>query len=211
MSPRKVTKRPHAAAVVGPDGLTADRPANVDGMTLGARLRAARARHRLTLRTVAERSGLSRGFISQVELGQVSPSFASLSKIADALGEHLVELFQPPTSRTEGVVRASERVRMALPEGGYIDEILTPSLAGRLLVLRSTILPGSDSGPAYHHDADEECVVVLEGRLEVTVEHQVHLLAPGDALTFRSLRPHSWRNAGDDVVVALWVITPPKY
>ena len=89
MSPRKVTKRPHAAADVGPDRHTTDRPANVDGMTLGARLRAARARRRLTLRTVAERSGLSRGFISQVELGQVSPSFASLSKIADALGEHL--------------------------------------------------------------------------------------------------------------------------
>jgi transcriptional regulator with XRE-family HTH domain len=211
MSPRKVTKRPHAAAIAGGGGHPADHPANLDGMTLGARLRAARARHRLTLRTVAERSGLSRGFISQVELGQVSPSFASLSRIADALGERLVELFQPPTSRTEGVVRASERVRMTLPEGGYLDEILTPSLEGRLLVLRSTILPGSDSGPAYHHDADEECVVVLEGRLDVTVEDQVHQLAPGDALTFRSLRPHSWRNAGDQVVVALWVITPPRY
>ena len=69
MSPRKVTKRPHATAVVGTDGRPADNRANVDGMTLGARLRAARARHRLTLRTVAERSGLSRGFISQVELG----------------------------------------------------------------------------------------------------------------------------------------------
>lgn len=211
MSTARTTKRPHAAAIIDLDGQTTDRPANVDGMTLGARLRAARTRHRLTLRTVAERSGLSRGFISQVELGQVSPSFASLSKMADALGESLVELFQPPTSRTEGVVRANERVRMSLPEGGYLDEILTPSLEGKLLVLRSTILPGSESGPAYRHDADEECVIVLEGRLAVTVEDQVHELATGDALTFKSLRPHSWRNMGDTVVVALWVITPPKY
>lgn len=211
MSPRKVTKRPHASALVGTDGRPADSRANVDGMTLGARLRAVRARHRLTLRTVAERSGLSRGFISQVELGQVSPSFASLSKIADALGESLVELFQPPTSRTEGVVRANERVEMTLPASGYLDEILTPSLRGRLLILRSTILAGSDSGPAYHHDADEECVVVLEGRLEVTVDGHAHDLAPGDALTFKSLRPHSWRNTGDEVVVAIWVITPPRY
>ena len=143
------------------DGQPLERHANVDGSTLGARLRAARQRKHLTLRTVADRSGLSRGFINQVELGQVSPSFASLSKIADALGESLVELFQPPTSRREGLVRASERVRMTLPEGGYLDEILTPSLEGKLLVLRSTILPGADSGPAYHHDADEECAAIV--------------------------------------------------
>jgi transcriptional regulator with XRE-family HTH domain len=193
------------------DGQPLERHANVDGLTLGARLRAARQRKHLTLRTVADRSGLSRGFINQVELGQVSPSFASLSKIADALGESLVELFQPPTSRREGLVRASERVRMTLPEGGYLDEILTPSLEGKLLVLRSTILPGADSGPAYHHDADEECVILLEGRLRVTVEHLVYELEPGDALTYRSLRPHAWHNTGDEVAVALWVITPPKY
>jgi len=191
MSSKKPPERPHAAAVLGADGVATERPANVDGLTLGARLRSGRQRQGLTLRTVADRSGLSRGFINQVELGQVSPSFASLSKIADALGASLVELFQPPTSRREGVVRANERVRITLPEGGYLDEILTPSLDGKLLVLRSTILPGSDSGPAYHHDADEECVVLLEGRLQITVEDQVHDLAPGDALTFRSLRPHA--------------------
>jgi transcriptional regulator with XRE-family HTH domain len=203
--------RPHAAVVVSKDGRALGRAAGVDGPTLGARLRAARARHRLTLRTVAERSGLSRGFLSQVELGQVSPSFTSLTKIVDALGESLVELFQPPTTRTEGVVRANERVEMTLPASGYLDEILTPSLQGRLLVLRSTILAGSDSGPAYHHDADEECVVILEGRLEVTVEGKVHDLGSGDALTFKSLRPHSWRNTGDEIAVAIWVITPPRY
>lgn len=100
---------------------------------------------------------------------------------------------------------------MTLPEGGYLDEILTPSLEGKLLVLRSTILPGSDSGPAYHHAAEEECVILLEGRLQVTVEDEVHELAPGDALTYRSRRPHAWRNTGDQVAVAIWVITPPKY
>lgn len=209
-SSRKAPRRPHVTSVPEADP-PPDRPAGPDGATLGARLRQARTRRRLSLRTVAERSGLSRGFLSQVELGQVSPSFASLSRLAEALGETLVELFQPPTTRTEGVVRASERVRMPLPESGFFDEILTPSLAGRLLVLRSTILPGAESGPAYHHDAEEECVVVLEGRLEVRVDDQVHRLEPGDALTFKSLRPHAWRNAGDETVVAIWSITPPRY
>jgi uncharacterized cupin superfamily protein len=78
-------------------------------------------------------------------------------------------------------------------------------------VLRSTIQPGADSGQAYHHDAEEECVTVIEGRLQVTVDDVTYDVGPGDALTFKSLRPHAWRNAGDEVVVALWVITPPRY
>lgn len=212
MATRKAPRRPHLSSVPEAAAPSLDRPAGPDGLTLGARLRAARTRRRLTLRTVAARSGLSRGFLSQVELGQVSPSFASLSRIAEALGETLVELFQPPTSRTEGVVRAAERVPMLMAESsGFLDEILTPSLAGRLLVLRSTIMPGADSGPAYHHDAEEECVLVLEGTLEVRVDDEVHRLDPGDALTFKSLRPHAWHNVGDTVVVAIWAITPPRY
>ncbi|MEI7745389.1 MAG: XRE family transcriptional regulator [Chloroflexota bacterium] len=211
MSPRTSLKRPHVASVPDADGRPIGATETLDGLTLGARLRATRNRHHLSLRDVADRSGLSRAFINQVELGRVSPSFASLSRIAEALGESLVELFQPPSTRTEGVVRASDSVRMELPDGGYVDEILTPSLAGRLLILRSTIQPGVDSGPAYRHDAEEECVTVLEGRLEVTVDEDRHDLGPGDALTFKSLRPHAWRNAGDVVVVALWAITPPRY
>lgn len=211
MSTRLPQERPHDAAAADVVGHPIARPATIDAHTLGERLRAARTRHRFTLRQAAERSGLSRAFISQVELGRVSPSVASLSRIAEALGESLVELFQPPTDRTEGLVRAGERVQMTLPEGGNLDEILTPSLSGKLLVLRSTIMPGAASGPAYHHGAEEECVVVLEGRLEVGVEDTSYELAPGDALTFRSLRPHSWRNVGDENVVAIWVITPPKY
>ncbi len=204
-------KRPHVAAVPAADGRPAPGADAIDGLTLGARLRGARDRSRLTLREVADRSGLSRAFLNQVELGRVSPSFASLSRIAEALGVSLVELFQPPSTRTEGLVRASDSVKVELPDGGYVDEVLTPSLAGRLLLLRSTIQPGADSGPAYHHDAEEECVTVLSGRLTVTVDEDVHEMGPGDALTFKSLRPHAWRNAGDEVVVALWAITPPRY
>lgn len=183
----------------------------IDAATLGERLRAARLGHGLTLRQAAERADLSRAFLSQVERGEVSPSVASLTKIAEALTINLAELFLPPVQRTEGLVRATERVRMTLRPGEHWDEVLSPSLAGKLLVLQSTIRPGAGSGAAYHHPADEECVLVQQGRLEIQVDDQVHVLTAGDALTYSSRRPHSWRNVGDEDAVALWIITPPNY
>lgn len=190
---------------------SASRQPPIDAATLGERLRAARIGHGLTLRDAADRSGLSRAFLSQVERGEVSPSVASLTKIAEALEIHLAELFLPAEQRTEGLVRSGEGVRMTLRPGEHWDEVLSPSLHGKLLVLRSTILPGAGSGAPYHHPADEECVLVLEGRLEVEVDGVRHDLAAGDALTYSSRRPHAWLNTTDADVVALWIITPPNY
>jgi transcriptional regulator with XRE-family HTH domain len=201
--PRRATSRRGVAAP--------RREPGVDAATLGERLRAARLGHSLTLRDAAQRSGLSRAFLSQVERGEVSPSVASLTKIAEALDIHLAELFQPAEQRTEGVVRAGEGVRMMLRPGEHWDEVLSPSLRGKLLVLRSTILPGAGSGAAYHHPADEECVIVLEGRLDVEVDGVTHQLGEGDALTFSSRRQHGWKNTTREDVVAIWVITPPNY
>ena len=183
----------------------------IDATTLGERLRAARLGHGLTLRQAADRSGLSRAFLSQVERGEVSPSVASLTKIAEALEIHLAELFLPPAQRTEGIVRAGDRVRMTLRPGEHWDEVLSPSLHGKLLVLQSTILPGAGSGAPYHHAADEECVLVIRGRLEIEVDGVRHELSAGDAMTYSSRRSHAWRNATTDDVVALWIITPPNY
>jgi transcriptional regulator with XRE-family HTH domain len=180
-------------------------------LVLGERLKAARTAHGLTLRQAAERSGLSRAFLSQVERGEASPSVASLAKIAEALDIHLAELFLPPFQRTEGLVRATERVRMTLRPGEHWDEVLSPSLNGKLLVLQSTILPGAGSGSPYHHPADEECVIVMEGQLDVEVDGRVHTLGRGDALTYSSRRPHAWHNRGHEDVVAIWIITPPNY
>ncbi len=136
---------------------------------------------------------------------------ASLTKIAEALDIQLAALFLPADQRTDGIVRSGEGVRMMLRPGEHWDEVLSPSLHGKLLILRSTILPGAGSGSAYEHAADEECVIVLQGRLDVEVDGVSHELGAGDAFTYSSRVPHAWANRTDEVVVALWVITPPNY
>lgn len=178
---------------------------------LGGRVRAVRLSKGLTLKELARRSGLSRAFLSQVERNQASPSVASVSRIAKALDVSLSGLFAP-SSDGEGLVRRDKRVRISYGANRYFDEVLSPSLSGHLLVLLSTIEPGADSGrELYAHDADEECVLVLQGSLEVVVEGETFQLGAGDALTVSSRRSHGFRNSGTEEVVAVWAITPPRF
>lgn len=185
--------------------------AGADDPRIGSVLRRLREQRGWTLRELARRSGLSAAFISEVERDLVSPSVASLSRLASALGVRIGELFDRPVPGGRLVRVADRRVIGYGEENPYWDEVLSPSLSGRLLVLRSTILPGADSGGTYAHDADEECVVLLEGELEIVVQDEVYRLTEGDALTFSSRLPHGWRNDGDRPAVALWAITPPVF
>ena len=65
-------------------------------------------------------------------------------------------------------------------------------------MILSTIEPGGGTGDEpYAHDSDEEVVIVLEGRLELWVGDEHHLLEAGDAVTYSSRLPHRNRNTGD--------------
>lgn len=182
-----------------------------DTANLGERIRGVRLSKGLSLKELAAQAGLSRAFVTQIERNQTSPSVASISRIAKALGVTLSELFAA-THNAEGLVRRGERIRISYAANKYFDEVLSPSVSGRLLVLFCTIEPGADSGrELYAHDADEECVVVLKGMLEVVVEGNVFNLGPGDALTLSSRRNHGFRNAGTEEVQAFWVMTPARF
>src|SRR4051812_17033915 len=59
---------------------------------VGARVRHARAERRLTMREVAERSGLSVRFLSQLEAGDANIAIGRLAAVATALGVGLADL-----------------------------------------------------------------------------------------------------------------------
>ena len=76
---------------------------------VGERLRTLRRFRRCTLQTVAERSGLSESFLSQVERGRSNASIGSLKRIADALGVSMADLFEPDALPGPRVLRRDER------------------------------------------------------------------------------------------------------
>lgn len=183
-----------------------------EGRELGRRIRALRDRRGLSLRAVAEAAGVSESFLSQVERGVASPSVASLRGIAEALRESVASFFADGKEAGGQVVRVADRRRLVHPKRHWEDVLLTPRASKRLQLVLSTVEPGQGSGEEpYSHDSDEECVLILEGRLEFWVGEERYVLEEGDSLLFESRLPHRNVNPGPGIAKVLWVITPPSY
>jgi len=178
---------------------------------LGGRIRQLRRTREATLREVANDAGVSESFLSQVERGVANPSMATLSRIADALSTNLSSLFVGSES-AGGLVRAGTRKRMAHPVGSVEDYLVTPQSAKTMQIIYSVVAEGEGSGSEpYAHGAEEECVIVISGQLEVGVNDDRHLLRTGDALMFDPKSPHSYHNPGPGTTTSLWVTAPPVY
>jgi transcriptional regulator with XRE-family HTH domain len=179
--------------------------------SLGTTIRERRDRRGLSLKQVASLTGLTQSFLSQVEHDRTSPSVASLRKIAEALDSSIGSFFGGGTPNGR-LVRKDARAVLVHPRRRWRDSLLTPSLSGRLQVILTEIEPLGGSGDEpYAHESDEECVVLLRGRLDFWVGDEHYRLNAGDALTFESRIPHKNRNPGPGRAQVLWVATPPSY
>ncbi len=179
--------------------------------SLGQTIRERREKRGESLKQLAEATGLTQSFLSQVENERTSPSVASLRKIAEALETSIGTFFAGGTPNGR-LVRKSARAMLVHPQFRWRDSLLTPSLSGKLQVIWTEIEPGGGSGDEpYGHDSDEECVVIVRGKLDFWVGDEHYRLNVGDALTFESRIPHKNRNPGPGRTEVLWVITPPSY
>src|SRR4051794_828991 len=92
---------------------------------LGQRVRALRAERGLSTRALAAAVGVTSGFISQIENGQVTPSLAPLFRLTAELGVSMGELFDAVPQPANGrVLRASERT-VVEPTAGVRDQVLS--------------------------------------------------------------------------------------
>jgi transcriptional regulator with XRE-family HTH domain len=190
----------------------APRQAVAGAFDVGARLRAIRHLRRATLKAVAERASLSESFLSQIERGKASPSVASLTRIAAALGVTVADLFEAHESRADPRVLRRER-RPTLGFGNSARKfLLTPRPLENLEVFTAEFVPGGSTGDEpYTHGDSEELVVVLSGRIQLQLGERLFELETGDSIDYLSSTPHRVANAGDDVAEVMWIISPPSY
>src|SRR4051794_2521929 len=187
---------------------TAD-PAPEGGV--GPRLRQLREQKAMSARQVSDLAGLTPAYLSRLENGRVSPTVATLARLVSAMGETMATLFQEPPGLQETVVRRADRHLMQ--SRGVLDSQVTPGWAKRLEILESLVEPGQGSSDRLHsHPGEEECVLVLEGELDLYLRTERHHLEVGDSATFDSRTPHRWRNpSGSQPARVLWIITPASY
>jgi transcriptional regulator with XRE-family HTH domain len=174
---------------------------------IGPRLRRARRRIGMSIGQLAEATGLTKGFISQLERDLTTASVASLVSICNALQIGVGSLFEP--SRTD-LVRRGDRPRINFGGEDVTEWLLTPNGQDRLQVIQGEIAPRGGGGKElYSLPADTEFVHVVSGRLDVVIEDDTYRLADGDSLTFSGRDPHTWSNPShDEPAVVLWVLTP---
>lgn len=174
---------------------------------IGRRLRDERRRRGISLTELADRSGMSKGFLSQVERDLAVPSVATLLRVCEVVGMPVRELF---SAHRGPLVRAAERAPIEFG-GERVEEFqLTPAGESRLLVVQSEIGPGGGSGDErYTLQTDAEFVHVLSGALHLEVGDAAYRLSAGDSLTFDACSEHRWRNPSAVWPTrVLWVMAP---
>jgi transcriptional regulator with XRE-family HTH domain len=172
---------------------------SVNGHAFGLRLRTLREGTHLSLRDLAERSGVSAPMLSQVERGETSPTLAVAERIAGGLELTLSQLLRLDESDGVSVVRASERRRAGGRNHRY--EVLTPPLPGlRAEVSLHVLGPGAATGepddPPRHEPGSRETAVVEDGLLRLVCGAVAHDLGKGDSVTFDADLPHHFENPG---------------
>lgn len=203
---------------------------------IGHHVRAYRKELGLSLRGLSERSGLSIGFLSQLERGVSSISLTTLRELGAVLGHSITDFFDesPIINRrlddagggdVISRVRPSRRVQqtseryftLIRSSGEHSAEYISGQTTYRLLSKRApdlvlepmlvSIAPGGSVGEMETH-AGEEFAYVLRGELCYAVEGVEHRLYTGDSLHLLSAIPHSLRNDTDEVTIVVSVVTP---
>jgi transcriptional regulator with XRE-family HTH domain len=174
---------------------------------IGAKVARARQERGWSLAQLAQRSGLSAGAIHKIEKSGMTPTIASLMKIAAALGKTVAFFVDEPEAPDVLVVRGDERARVYTSKQGLDLRNLAGRYGGFAIAgAEALVEPRADSGPAPMRHPGEELVIVLDGRMEFTVAGEAHEVGAGDSIHFRTVRPHSWRNPSDEPARLIWLV-----
>jgi transcriptional regulator with XRE-family HTH domain/predicted Fe-Mo cluster-binding NifX family protein len=175
---------------------------------VGQRLRALRTRRGLSLRVLADASGLNINTLSLIENGKSSPSVSTLQQLATALDVPIASFFEAPVvSRQVVLTRAGERgetlvdgIRLEHLGEGLADNAVQPMLVH--------LPPEAGSGDQLLSHTGHEFVYCLAGSIQYQIGYEVYTLQSGDSLVFLAHQPHCWKNPGTCDAQMLLVVHP---
>ncbi len=177
---------------------------------MGRKIREVRQSKGLKLRDVAHVTGLTESLLSQIENSKANPSITTLLAISKALCTPIGSFLDTDDENQSPVVRKSER-NVSRTTSGIVYYLLTPHLDKMPFeVLYCEYDAGADTGQFITHDGIE-CGIVLDGKLEVRIEEEIHILNSGDSIIIQSNRPHKMQNISDKPTVTIWIDSPPTF
>lgn len=175
---------------------------------VGKKMREIRKSRRLSIRALAELSGLSVNTLSLIENGKTSPSVNTLQQLAQSLNLPIIAFFDGNLPRTKVVYqKVGERQQIVFSQG-HMEKLNTgmPPTGYEPFITRLEI--GANSGEFPVTYPGREFIYCLEGHITYFIGENVYPLAPGDSLIFNAHTPHIWRNTASTGSNALLVICP---
>jgi transcriptional regulator with XRE-family HTH domain len=175
---------------------------------VGRNLRDLRAEQGLSIRSLAELSGLNVNTLSLIENGKSSPSVSTLQQLANALIIPITAFFETDMIKNNvSYQKTGQRLQAAFAYGTLADLGAGLTLRGGQPLL-VTLEPKANSGPTPIVHTGHEFDFCLEGHLSYTIEDHTYNLDPGDSLLFEAHLPHFWQNIGESISQSLLIMCP---
>ena len=182
----------------------------MSGFAIGAKIKALRIKNGLTQEELANRSELSKGFISQVESEQTSPSIATLMDILECLGTDLPHFFSDAAD--EKIVFKGEDyfINQCEEEGRNITWLIPNCQKNDMEPIILELTPGGTSPQDSPH-AGEEFGYVLAGTVEIYLGKHKYKAKKGESFYFAADEDHCITNPGRTTAKIIWISTPPTF
>jgi transcriptional regulator with XRE-family HTH domain len=166
----------------------------------------------MSMRRLAELTGLTKGYISRIEKADKAPPFSTLSKISNALNASLFKDLLSPDPEEQNsepdnlcIVRKNEREKILSNRlRGHHYEALAQRRIGKNME-PFLIEPGFDEPVLFSHEG-EEFLFGMEGTQEFVYGNRKYILHEGDSVYFDSVTPHGGRSLGEKKAKVLAVM-----
>jgi len=164
-----------------------------------------------SLAKLSDLTGLSVGYLSNVERNKNSPTVSSLRKIVDALDITVPDLFNNDCSKRKHLKKSERKEIIRSKKEGIKYELLTTDICKEMEPLLLTVKPGASSGEEQHQHEGEEFGFIIQGELTYYVGDDKYHLQAGDSIYHKASDFHSYKNEGNITSISLWVVTPPSF
>lgn len=179
-------------------------------MKIGHKIKELRIQKSLTQEELADRSELSKGFISQLERDLTSPSIATLVDILQCLGTNLEEFFSNTSDETIVFHKTDYFEKVDTELHNTIQWIIPNAQKHMMEPILLTLEPNGSTYPDNPHEG-EEFGYVLNGSITITIGKQSYKARKGESFYFIPNKQHYIKAAGKSGASLIWVSTPPSF
>jgi transcriptional regulator with XRE-family HTH domain len=177
-------------------------------INVGRRLQDLRLQQGLSIRSLAELSGLNFNTLSLIENEKTSPNVNTLQQLAMAMQVPIAAFFETASVHKDVVYQKSNDRPQAVFPQGVLEDLGEGLALGEATPLLMTLEPNTFSSIDAIVHTGQEFVYCLEGSLVYQVGGEEYLLEPGDSLIFQAHIPHRWENKEDMPSRSLLILCP---